>query len=152
EALVHRDLGPQTIGLALSGGGLRSASFNLGLLQTLHRSGLLRWVDYLSTVSGGTYVGAWLSARVAQLRSPITNKDGFPPLTDQKGGGERKEVKRLIRAGYYLNHPLIFTSRYMLGLITVNLILLSFMLLGCVAIATAWRLLDEPPVCEAILV
>jgi hypothetical protein len=37
ETLTHRDLGQQATGLALSGGGLRSASFNLGLLQALHR-------------------------------------------------------------------------------------------------------------------
>ena len=46
------------IGLALSGGGIRSATFNLGLLQGLHRMELLRLVDYVSTVSGGGYVGA----------------------------------------------------------------------------------------------
>ena len=37
------------IGLALSGGGVRSASFNLGLLQSLYENGVLRHVDYMST-------------------------------------------------------------------------------------------------------
>ncbi|MEK6772086.1 MAG: hypothetical protein AABY62_10700 [Pseudomonadota bacterium] len=50
------------IGLALSGGGIRSATFNLGLLQGLANRGLLRAIDYLSTVSGGGYIGSWLSA------------------------------------------------------------------------------------------
>ena len=49
-------------GIALSGGGIRSATFNLGLLQSLDRHGLLRRFDYLSTVSGGGYVGGWWSA------------------------------------------------------------------------------------------
>ena len=49
-------------GLALSGGGIRSASFNLGLLQALHRFNALRLFDYLSTVSGGGYVGSYLSS------------------------------------------------------------------------------------------
>ena len=49
------------IGLALSGGGIRSATFNLGLLQGLHRTGLLRLFDYLATVSGGGYVGSFWS-------------------------------------------------------------------------------------------
>src|SRR5689334_17613046 len=40
-------------GLSLSGGGIRSATFNLGVLQTLARLKLLHRVDYLSTVSGG---------------------------------------------------------------------------------------------------
>src|SRR5258706_16099165 len=38
-------------GLALSGGGIRSATFNLGALQVLGWARVLRHVDYLSTVS-----------------------------------------------------------------------------------------------------
>src|SRR5579872_6132313 len=49
-------------GLAFSGGGIRSATFNLGVLQMLAQVGLLRHVDYLSTVSGGGYIGSWLMA------------------------------------------------------------------------------------------
>src|SRR4051794_32788099 len=40
------------VGLALSGGGIRSATFNLGLLQGLAKLQLLPRLDYLSTVSG----------------------------------------------------------------------------------------------------
>lgn len=50
------------VGLAFSGGGIRSATFCLGVLQTLGKSGLLRAVDYLSTVSGGGYIGSCLSS------------------------------------------------------------------------------------------
>ncbi|GEM_PF-701194 len=49
------------VGLALSGGGIRSATFNAGLLQGLHRFDLLRHVDYLATVSGGGYIGGFWS-------------------------------------------------------------------------------------------
>ncbi len=48
-------------GLALSGGGIRSASFALGVLQGLARAGVLERVDYLSTVSGGGYIGSSLT-------------------------------------------------------------------------------------------
>lgn len=48
--------------LCFSGGGIRSATFNLGVLQGLARQGLLDKFDYLSTVSGGGYIGSWLSA------------------------------------------------------------------------------------------
>ncbi len=48
--------------LCLSGGGIRSASFGLGVLQGLARFGLLGQFHYLSTVSGGGYIGSWLSA------------------------------------------------------------------------------------------
>jgi len=50
------------IGLSLSGGGIRSAAFSLGVLQALDRAGVLAHVDYLSTVSGGGYIGSSLSA------------------------------------------------------------------------------------------
>ena len=63
------------VGLAFSGGGIRSATFNLGILQALSkirrpadvtggrkRSCLLHYFDYLSTVSGGGYIGSWLAA------------------------------------------------------------------------------------------
>jgi hypothetical protein len=49
------------LGLAVSGGGIRSATVNLGVLQALAKKGVLPWwVDYLSTVSGGGYLGGWL--------------------------------------------------------------------------------------------
>ena len=54
------------VGLALSGGGIRSASFCLGVIQALARGGLLQRVDYLSTVSGGGYIGSCLSSLLGQ--------------------------------------------------------------------------------------
>ncbi len=50
------------LGLAFSGGGIRSATFNLGVLQGLAKHKLLHRFDYLSTISGGGYIGAWLAA------------------------------------------------------------------------------------------
>jgi hypothetical protein len=52
----------QPVGLALSGGGIRSATLSLGVLQALAEARLIRRLDYLSTVSGGGYIGCWLSA------------------------------------------------------------------------------------------
>jgi hypothetical protein len=69
---------PDTFGLSLSGGGIRSATFNLGLLQELHDQGILRVFDYLSTVSGGGFVGGFWSAWRAN--SERANA-GFPDLT-----------------------------------------------------------------------
>jgi hypothetical protein len=48
--------------LCLSGGGIRSGTFALGLIQGLARHNLLKRFDYLSTVSGGGYIGSWLTA------------------------------------------------------------------------------------------
>ncbi len=47
--------------LCLSGGGIRSAALCLGALQALARKGVLGEFNYLSTVSGGGYIGAWLA-------------------------------------------------------------------------------------------
>ncbi|HPW02888.1 MAG TPA: hypothetical protein PK173_01625 [Dokdonella sp.] len=47
-------------GLALSGGGIRSATFCLGLVRGLAKNKLLRQIDFLSTVSGGGYLGTSL--------------------------------------------------------------------------------------------
>ena len=48
--------------ICLSGGGIRSGTFALGIIQSLAKRGLLKQFDYLSTVSGGGYIGGWLTA------------------------------------------------------------------------------------------
>src|ERR1041384_1393133 len=50
------------VGVACSGGGIRSATFCLGLFQALAKQKLIRRIDYLSTVSGGGYFGSFLGA------------------------------------------------------------------------------------------
>jgi predicted acylesterase/phospholipase RssA len=49
--------------LCLSGGGIRSATFALGVVQGLAERSVLNAFDYLSTVSGGGYTGAWLAGK-----------------------------------------------------------------------------------------
>lgn len=78
------------VGVACSGGGIRSACFNLGVLQALDEKDLLSRVDYLSTVSGGGYVGSWL---VSCLRED----PGFRPSR------EGKEIDHLRRYARYLS-------------------------------------------------
>lgn len=63
------------VGLAFSGGGIRSATFNLGILQGLARYGLLPRIDYLSTVSGGGYIGGWLTAHIKRATLEKVSKD-----------------------------------------------------------------------------
>jgi hypothetical protein len=58
-------------GLALSGGGVRSATFNLGVLQALGEQQLLRDFDYLSTVSGGGFIGGWLSKCIREKHGDV---------------------------------------------------------------------------------
>lgn len=55
-------------GLALSGGGIRSSALCLGVLQALNHHNLIGRIDYLSTVSGGGYIGTSLSATMTAAR------------------------------------------------------------------------------------
>ena len=61
QCSIHQ-LTPVRSALCISGGGIRSATFGLGVLQGLARHHLLQQFDYLSTVSGGGYIGSWLTA------------------------------------------------------------------------------------------
>src|SRR5437667_7130161 len=65
-AVSDARLRDKRVGLAFSGGGIRSATFHLGVLQMLAEYGLLRQFDYLSTVSGGGYIGSWLARWIQQ--------------------------------------------------------------------------------------
>ena len=88
-ATMVPDLKGQRTGLAISGGGVRSATFALGLLQSLARENLLKHFDYLSTVSGGGYIGSsltWLqSDRFREKGSDPygLDNDNFPYGTAQ---------------------------------------------------------------------
>src|SRR6267154_741518 len=73
-AAVH-ELSEKRAALCISGGGIRSATFGLGILQGLARCGLLDKFHYLSTVSGGGYIGSWLSAWI--------NREGLTSVTTQ---------------------------------------------------------------------
>jgi hypothetical protein len=64
-------LDAQLAGLTFSGGGIRSASFAIGVLQGLASLKLFNWFDYLSTVSGGGYAGGWLAGWLYREGSPI---------------------------------------------------------------------------------
>jgi hypothetical protein len=85
------------MGMCLSGGGIRSATFNLGVLQGLAELNLLRCFDYLSSVSGGGYIHQWLAAwirRESDKHDDATKPGGFddvnrmlvpPPEPDNQG-------------------------------------------------------------------
>ncbi len=70
----------QLVGLAFSGGGIRSATFNLGVLQAFAELKLLRLFDYLSTVSGGGYIGSWLSALIRREPSLARVEEEIAPI------------------------------------------------------------------------
>ena len=80
------------VGLALSGGGFRAAFYHLGLLARLAELDMLRRVDVLSCVSGGSIVGTcyWLALRARLLDPKPLTRDDYVDL-----------VKRVI--GHFLD-------------------------------------------------
>ncbi|MBX9593263.1 MAG: patatin-like phospholipase family protein [Roseomonas sp.] len=90
------------VGLALSGGGIRSASVSVGVLQALDRAGVLDRVDYLSTVSGGGYAGiGWLS-RLAQEAPAASAAAARPAGRFPYGQGQAGLIWLRDRASYLL--------------------------------------------------
>jgi hypothetical protein len=79
--------------LCLSGGGIRSASFSIGVLQGLGQRGLLRGFDYLSTVSGGGFAGGWLSAWLHRAPSQRTGDALSPALPSAQQALDQFEGK-----------------------------------------------------------
>jgi hypothetical protein len=92
---IYRQLGENDAeglsALCFSGGGIRSATFNLGVIQALAKHKLLDKFDYLSSVSGGGYIAAWLKAwlrrapmdEVLEALAEPTKDPGFRPLAPE---------------------------------------------------------------------
>lgn len=131
------------LGLAFSGGGIRSATFNLGVLQALAELDLLRKVDYLSTVSGGGYIGGWLQALIrrqvrardthfdaSQLQHMLTPQGRFASSTCAQRV-EQPEIRFLRDHSNYLAPKLgLFTAdAWTLGVIYVRNLLLNLSVL-----------------------
>jgi hypothetical protein len=75
--------------LCISGGGIRSATFALGIIQGLASSKVLDKFDYLSTVSGGGYIGSWLSSWVRRHPHGISGVQEDLAHADTGSGGTR---------------------------------------------------------------
>jgi len=84
----------QLSALCLSGGGIRSAAFCLGVLQALAGKRLLRQFDFLSTVSGGGFIGGWLQVLMREAGGVAGAEDTLAP--------PRSEPLRRLRA--YTNY------------------------------------------------
>ncbi|GFE56267.1 patatin-like phospholipase family protein [Geobacter sp. AOG1] len=69
------------IGLALSGGGPRSASFTMGVLKALDEKGVMDRLDVISSVSGGSYAMYWYFSQNCYLNT--ANNEDYCPLNDE---------------------------------------------------------------------
>ena len=142
--------GNDAFGLALSGGGIRSATFALGVVQALARKGVLHQVDFLSTVSGGGYLGSFISSvlttdnpnatlQTGAQSTPFTSGTSFesPPVRHM-----RNHSKYLAEGGMKTAAVVVATVLY--GLFTSILLIAPLVLL--VAIADRWLGAHRPDV------
>lgn len=135
---------PGRVGICCSGGGIRSAAFNLGALQTLQDAGCLQQADYLAAVSGGSYIAAAF-AMVAKTSADEygSPEDSDPDLINAeppfKHGSPEEQYLRN-RCDYLAPDgmaKLYLVLRIILGLV-VNLIFLSLPLIGLTLLLGTW--------------
>jgi len=107
-------IGRPRAAICLSGGGIRSATFGLGVLQGLSRHRLLRRFHYLSTVSGGGYIGSWLSAWITRhpgglvgVEEQLANQGTVPTGSAERIlNPEPRPIKHLRNYSNYLSPKL----------------------------------------------
>ena len=133
------------VGLSLSGGGIRSACFSLGVLQALHKKGLLKFIDYFSTISGGTYIATYLSSLALSRQEPF-RADDSPLRVENEGNKQPAAVLRFIHGARYLRRPWLLLNKYLIGLFFINLAVFSAMVAVCALVAWLWRCADHPAV------
>src|SRR6266513_4644906 len=103
-AAIH-GLPEKRAALCISGGGIRSATFGLGILQGLARCGLLEKFHYLSTVSGGGFIGGWLTAWIHRDAGGLTSVVSrlAQPREDARPNPEPIEIQNLRSYSNYLS-------------------------------------------------
>jgi hypothetical protein len=127
--------GSNVIGLALSGGGIRSAAFCLGALQSLDVRHLIDKLDYLSTVSGGGYIGTSMTAAIS------AGTTGKFPFTSELRTGEVPGVQHIRDHSNYLFPQGVLNvfgniAVYLRGIVANILLLLPYLLIA--AALTVW--------------
>ncbi len=105
---------PERLGLALSGGGFRASFFHLGVFARLADLGVLRHVDVLSTVSGGTIIGAYYYLRLKKLLETTADPtdDDYRKLVRDIQVDFLAAVRKNMRARILLNP---FKNYWMMG-------------------------------------
>jgi hypothetical protein len=139
ETIFSHMAASQQSALCLSGGGIRSATFALGIVQGLTRYKVLREFTYLSTVSGGGYLGGWLTAWIHhagfdQVEETLGGQPG-PPLEP-----EAAPIRHLRRYSNYLSPVLGLFSADTWTLFAIylrNMLLLWLVLIPLLAALTA---------------
>ena len=101
---------PPSLCLALSGGGVRSAAFSVGILASLQKSNVLNGVEEISSVSGGSYAASWYFTQLyraakADAKSGSGSKE-LPLSVEQRLSIEEEMFKRpsVNGVGIYQHH------------------------------------------------
>ena len=136
---IYRQLGQpgqrKLTALCFSGGGIRSATFNLGVTQALTKLGLIGEFDYMSSVSGGGYIAGWLRAwfhhcgNVADVAAALSKPAAAPHFDPLKP--EPKSIDHLREYSNYLTPRLGFFSAdtWALGAMLVRNLILNWLVL-----------------------
>ena len=104
-----------TVGLALSGGGIRSATFSAGVLSALSAAGLYRYFDYVSTVSGGGYTGTLISTWATSHDAPSAASPDTPKRLMQGPFADGAAIEHLRdRSRYLVDGGLLGAARILL--------------------------------------
>jgi len=117
------------VGMSLSGGGIRSATFCLGVVQVLAERGLMKDVDYLSTVSGGGYIGSFITSSVGGGKDFKDIGKPYGPDTDS--------VRHIRQNAKYLS-PSDLKQRWMMVTGTIAGLLLNWTAPICILAILAW--------------
>lgn len=124
--------------LCLSGGGIRSATFNLGVLQQLASLKLLRRFNYLSTVSGGGYIGSWLSRWLVAANGKVVQVEAaLAGGVQGSGASEAPQVSQLRSYSNYLSPVQGLSSDFftLVSIVLRNLVLNWLVLIPLIAAA-----------------
>ncbi|MCS7466839.1 hypothetical protein NZK35_09305 [Stieleria sp. ICT_E10.1] len=159
------------IGLALSGGGIRSALYNDGFLQGLSHRGLLRYVDYLASVSGGGYIAGHLIAQAESQAGQEKGGKGRGDASGPPGGGRAKgfhdddrddenqfkrwhlgrkpgtgevDPRRLAAVGGYLSRPMEVLPAYLWSCFFSATFYIGICGILATLAALFWRSFDDP--------
>lgn len=105
------------VGLALSGGGFRASFYHLGVLARLAELNVLRHVEVLSCVSGGSIVGAcyWLALRNRLLRDAPLSRDDYVAIVREVMTHFIAAVARDVRRAIQPSIPQVFWRFVMRG-------------------------------------
>lgn len=134
------------VGLSFSGGGIRSACFSMGIAQALNSRDFFKAFDYLSTVSGGGYLGGFLSSWLNQRpQVEKNNPDGDFPLPKQTmHDATGRGLRNMIQGGDYIVDSVTAFNKYLIGLVLNVTAVFTLMLTIACLVALAWRLFDLP--------